>query len=167
MTYVVLGMHKSGTTLVAEILHRSGIPMVEATSSADYYAGNKGKWKRSPEQQAEINRRRRERYAVDAEFREQAKAAARSRTPEQRREQLLRGKYGIEPADYDAILARQGGRCAICGSEPARLLHVDHCHRTGKVRGLLCSPCNTGLGHFKDDPERLNRAVVYLVQSQQ
>ena len=45
MTYVVLGMHKSGTTLVAEILHRSGIPMVETASAADYYAGNK--WERA------------------------------------------------------------------------------------------------------------------------
>ena len=134
----------------------------------EYYAANNAKWKRSPEQQAEINRRRRERYAADAVFREQAKSAARKRTPEQRRCNLLRGKYGIEPAEYDAILIKQGGGCAICGSIASRrYLHVDHCHKTGRVRGLLCNTCNIGLGHFKDDPERLSRAVVYLVQSKQ
>src|SRR3569833_3554930 len=64
-------------------------PEQNAEYMRGYYAGNKGKWKRSPEQQAEVNRRRRERYDSDAEIREQAKAAARSRTPETRREQFF------------------------------------------------------------------------------
>jgi hypothetical protein len=57
---------------------------------------------------------------------------------------------------YDRILAAQDGGCAICGALPAvRDLAVDHDHKTGAVRGLLCMSCNTGLGHFHDDPELL------------
>jgi hypothetical protein len=75
-------------------------------------------------------------------------------------------RYGIEENDYDALLARQGGRCAICdATEPGgqrRVFSVDHDHMTGLVRGLLCGNCNFALGHFKDRPDLLERAVEYL-----
>jgi len=74
---------------------------------------------------------------------------------------LLR-KYGITRTDYESMLDSQGGGCAICGSRPD-LLCVDHDHLTGKVRGLLCSTCNKGLGHFCDDPGLLGRATNYLL----
>ncbi len=79
-------------------------------------------------------------------------------------------KYGITPEQYDELLALQRGVCAICG-QPERsktrnghvkALAVDHDHETGEVRGLLCDNCNRGLGHFKDDAERLAAAVAYL-----
>ena len=76
----------------------------------------------------------------------------------------LRAKYGLTPADYDWMLAGQGGGCAICG-EPApdgQSLHVDHCHDTGRVRGLLCFNCNAGLGMFDHDGARLGAAAAYL-----
>jgi hypothetical protein len=80
---------------------------------------------------------------------------------------LLR-KYGISLIEYDALLAAQGGRCAICGRErPTRgdqMLQVDHCHRTGKVRGLLCSPCNSVLGFLEDNPLTLRAAMAYLAE---
>jgi len=82
----------------------------------------------------------------------------------------LKHHYGLSVADYDALLAQQGGACVIC-SKPhnptARLgrLFVDHCHRTGKVRGLLCSKCNLAIGHLDDDPSLLERAVAYLRRS--
>lgn len=80
-----------------------------------------------------------------------------------------RRKYGISIADYDLMFAKQGGRCAICGtddlgrrtSKPG-VFHIDHCHDTGKVRGLLCGDCNTGLGCFKDDTGLMQRAQEYL-----
>lgn len=78
--------------------------------------------------------------------------------------------YGLTPERYAAMLAEQGKRCAICGTaEPggrSGRWHVDHCHESNLVRGLLCSGCNIGLGHFKDDPERLRAAITYLERSQ-
>jgi len=60
------------------------------------------------------------------------------------------------------MLARQNGRCASCKIRPAETLCVDHCHRTGMVRGLLCRKCNTGLGCFNDSPALLHAAAAYL-----
>jgi len=72
-------------------------------------------------------------------------------------------KYKIEAADYIAMFNRQGGACAICGQPPGKKpLSVDHNHKTGKVRGLLCHTCNTGLGMFTEDIGKLAAAVSYL-----
>jgi hypothetical protein len=80
-------------------------------------------------------------------------------------------RYGLTLETYTALYEQQGCACAIC-KQPLKLrntqedrtlnTHVDHCHTTGKVRGLLCSGCNLGLGHFKDDHERLTSAIAYL-----
>lgn len=76
--------------------------------------------------------------------------------------------YGITLEDYDRMLQDQNGRCAICCSSnhkgAARTSHwcVDHCHSTGKVRGLLCHACNRALGNFGDSIESLERAILYL-----
>lgn len=67
---------------------------------------------------------------------------------------------GMKRADFNAMRAAQGGRCAICNT--AATLCADHCHRTGVVRGLLCSPCNLSIGKMKDDPVRLRSAADYL-----
>lgn len=75
-------------------------------------------------------------------------------------------KFGLTPAGFAALKQEQGGQCAICRAEPAptRDLAVDHDHATGKVRGLLCSNCNTALGLFGDNPERLDAAREYLTK---
>ena len=75
--------------------------------------------------------------------------------------------YGIGLDDYKRILKEQGGRCAICGcleKEKQTLLHIDHDHKTGKFRGLLCYNCNAGLGNFKDNKISLRKALNYLMQ---
>jgi hypothetical protein len=77
----------------------------------------------------------------------------------------LRKSFGLSVEDYDALLASQGGVCAICGKHPndaPKRFHVDHDHATGAVRGILCHTCNQGLGQFKDDVARMRAAVAYL-----
>lgn len=80
-------------------------------------------------------------------------------------------KYGLTKDDFNALLEKQNGGCAICGATSGgkrhenERLHVDHCHTTGVVRGLLCTECNTSLGKFKDSPELLRKAAMYLEQS--
>jgi hypothetical protein len=74
-----------------------------------------------------------------------------------------RHAYGLSIEEFNALIDAQGGRCAICFEVPTgRGFHVDHCHLTGQIRGLLCRGCNLALGNMKDDPVRLKRAVDYL-----
>jgi hypothetical protein len=74
-------------------------------------------------------------------------------------------RYNITQATYDAMLAKQGNACAICGRTfvglSAKLIHIDHCHETGVIRGVLCKWCNLGLGWFKT-VELLSCALNYL-----
>lgn len=78
-------------------------------------------------------------------------------------------KYGVTLDWYNAQIERQGGRCAICQEVPTgeRPWHVDHCHDSGIVRELLCGPCNTGLGHMRDNPAVLRAAADYLERHRQ
>jgi hypothetical protein len=71
-------------------------------------------------------------------------------------------KYGIGIREFVELWTSQNGVCAICGSELDDDVQVDHCHESGLVRGLLCRHCNIGLGQFKDNPERLRNAILYL-----
>lgn len=80
----------------------------------------------------------------------------------QRRYQY-KAKYGITIEDYEALFVQQGGQCALCPSKPnQRRLAVDHCHDTGRVRGLLCIKCNHALGVLGDTPEGITSALTYL-----
>lgn len=76
----------------------------------------------------------------------------------------LKSKYGISLEDYEYLLMNQHYRCAICSYLPEsdEVLHVDHNHATGNVRGLLCTQCNTAIGSLGDDPRRLRNAALYL-----
>jgi hypothetical protein len=80
------------------------------------------------------------------------------------RGQNLKRKYGISSEKFEEILEEQGKKCKICGCQESglRRFHVDHCHETGLIRGILCHGCNTGLGAFKEDPSRLRKAFEYL-----
>jgi hypothetical protein len=79
------------------------------------------------------------------------------------REGHLRRTFNMSQADYDEMLARQGGGCRICGKPPKKIsLHVDHDHETDEIRGLLCVGCNNALGQFHDDAGLLIRAISYL-----
>lgn len=89
----------------------------------------------------------------------QYKASGRERFYELR-------QYGMNDAIYAAMLASQGGRCAICRTDTPSTrrdyFDIDHCHRTGKIRGLLCETCNRAIGLMKDDAQRLRDAADYV-----
>lgn len=104
-----------------------------------------------------------------------AKNVARLKVYRQQRQKTIPGEvhrgyrlkrlFGLTIAQYDEMLASQDGRCAICGTDKPGgkgAFHVDHDHKTGQVRGLLCSPCNTGIGQLGDDPMVLFVAMKYL-----
>jgi len=94
---------------------------------------------------------------------------------EKRKHSILKKKFGITFAEYKKIFEIQDGICAICGKKETKVqrrrkdgieiidsLNVDHDHETGKVRGLLCFRCNTGIGKLYDNPDLLRKAADYL-----
>ena len=88
---------------------------------------------------------------------------ARSDTKRSQRSTRLKAKYSLTLAEYEYCLQKQGGTCLICGDTPkGKPLFVDHDHKTGAVRGLLCAACNHGLGRFKAYADVLQRAIEYL-----
>ena len=101
-------------------------------------------------------------YNSRPEIKEKKKEyASRPERKEKQRARRLKRHYGISVEEYERMLCEAAGRCAVCGEE---LLdpHVDHNHKTGKIRGLLCPQCNIGLGMFNDSAEILAKAASYL-----
>lgn len=92
------------------------------------------------------------------------------KNPEARRERHLIRKYGLMTDEFDSMLQEQNGECGLC-FQPleigTRRTHVDHDHLTGKVRGILCHHCNTGLGNLQDDPDLLLRAALYVLAARE
>jgi hypothetical protein len=112
--------------------------------------------------QKEYNKQwRRSNPARCKEYRRRDKA----KNPQRHVDANLRRAYGIGRNDAEAMLVEQGGGCAICRKTlafPDKFTHVDHCHTTGAVRGILCGSCNFMLGYAKDNPGTLLAAVEYL-----
>ncbi len=79
-------------------------------------------------------------------------------------------KYGLTTESYSEMLAKQGGKCRICGRDRTDTrrgnLCIDHDHKSGRVRGLLCQNCNTGIGMFSDDVSKMRAAIAYLEEQQ-
>lgn len=88
------------------------------------------------------------------------------RSQRDERDRYLSRVYGITQDQYEMLSESQGGVCAICGEPPiaGENLAVDHCHKGGHVRGLLCRSCNSALGLMKDDARIANKAVEYLLR---
>ena len=109
-------------------------------------------------------RQKKSRIKNPKRFRIAEKKYKDSHKEDRRRREYLR-KYKITIENYNNILVKQNHRCAICGKDEVdngKYLAVDHNHKTGKVRGLLCNQCNSGLGFYKDDINILLKAVIYL-----
>jgi hypothetical protein len=130
-----------------------------------YYLANPEKFpKRTPEQQAKYNESRRKKYAEHEATREALKKAAKEwqiANPKKRHAQRLR-KYGLTPQQFDSMMTLQSGACAICKTKEKGFPMIDHCHSTGRVRGLLCMQCNQGIGKLKDSEMLLRAAIKYL-----
>jgi len=86
----------------------------------------------------------------------------RARESKRKRESHLQKKYGLSINDYDYYYHMQNGRCAICSKESK--LYVDHNHKTGKIRELLCHSCNILIGHAKEDMFILQEAINYIIR---
>ena len=137
------------------------------------------KWKRAANEAERLERRRasrrkwrqthwlqiladqRQRRRTDPVYLE--KERARRRKSERKR--LLETVYGITMEQYEDMVARQDGRCGICGRRPKGSLCVDHCHATRQIRKLLCRNCNSMLGFACDDPDVLEQAAGYLLST--
>ena len=119
-------------------------------SKEDQYA-----WYRAWSKRPEVRARARQLYKDDPELRRRYK------------HYHLKRFYDITIDEYDALCLEQNNCCAVCGTHQSKLkkpLYVDHNHDTGKVRGLLCDLCNRGLGYFKDDVNRLIKAIDYITE---
>lgn len=132
----------------------------------EYYHANKHKWQAYYERTKEEHLPRiklyRDSHKVERkQWREDNKAATR--------DYKFKKKYGLSLIEYLQLSSAQDKKCAICKREETatflgkvKLLAVDHCHKTGKIRGLLCSSCNQGIGLLQDSPEILLSAVAYI-----
>ena len=84
------------------------------------------------------------------------------------RNHRIKKVYSLSEREYAEMVIRQGGKCGICGKEPSgewhgdRSLNIDHCHATGKLRGLLCNKCNRAIGILGDTVESIERVMSYL-----
>lgn len=131
---------------------RANCKACDASRHVSYVAANRDKVnakrrqsQAAPEVRARLAQRQREKRRQD---------------PERFRDHDRKKLYGISRAEWERLLQEQGGRCAVCFREAP--LAVDHCHKTGKVRGLLCRSCNCAIGLFHEDTERMAQAVTYL-----
>lgn len=133
-------------TLAADRERYAANRQQEIENSRAYYAKNRVK----------LLTDRRIKYATDPSYR----AKLRSRE--------MRNRYGVTASEFSAMFDRQDGRCAICeelsGGQRAkgRRLHIDHDHKSGEVRGLLCTSCNTAIGMMEDSEEMLRASISYL-----
>jgi len=84
-----------------------------------------------------------------------------SRTSAEWKKRNIARRYNITIEQYNEMLTSQNGLCLLCDKEPKKIV-VDHCHKTGKVRGLLCDECNRGIGLLKENVEVLQKAISYL-----
>jgi len=116
---------------------------------------------------AEKRKESKRRYLSNPENLEKSRAYAREyakKNPNRQRVRLL-AKYGLDEEGYDTLLQKQDGGCAICGAkENGKKMNfvIDHDHKTGKVRGLLCTQCNAGLGNFGETLSVFHCAIRYL-----
>lgn len=123
-----------------------------------WYSANKAKCR-------EYSRQRRTRLSKECKEYDRQRWAKYALTY---KNHYLKKKYGITSEQFEAMIVQQNGCCQICGKRfvNSKSIHVDHNHRTGKVRSLLCGKCNSGLGYFGECIDNLLNAIQYLTKWQ-
>lgn len=167
-----------------KVKYRDMTPEQKKEYHKAYYEANKEKYKRMSNDNYHANRdenirKRKEHYWKHHEERkeyskkyyhehiEENRKRGREYNKTHKRENKNRALiryHGLTLIEYENMVQNQKGRCAICGEVPSKRLVVDHDHRTGKIRKLLCDYCNIGLGHVKDNIEILENMIEYLKQ---
>ena len=134
-----------------------------AKANPEKAAKRSQKWaKANPEKRKEYSKKH---YHQNKEYHKQKSEAYRKNNSEKIKNKVYLQKYNITLEQYNSMYAHQNGCCAICGKHQdsfSSALHVDHCHSTKEVRGLLCFQCNTAIGKFNDNISLLLKAVEYL-----
>lgn len=142
-------------------------PLAEFSRQVGYRGGFRHQCKacRSAYQRA-YNKTDRAKVLVKVRGPQAQKRRSQKRRAHGGRELDLKSKYGMTQVQFEAVLTEQGGCCAICRTSNPRgrynRFHVDHCHETGGIRGLLCHKCNMALGIFGDTLQGVMRVVAYL-----
>lgn len=137
--------------------HRHNCKVCHRAASQNWYARNRADWIAHVKRWKQANRDK-----VIASQRKRRNERGEELKLKEREGHLLR-KYGLRLRDFETLRMAQLGMCAICGRVEWDRLHVDHDHRTGTVRGLLCGKCNKAIGLLDDDPRLIRSAEGYLV----
>jgi DNA mismatch repair ATPase MutL len=127
--------------------------------SREYYEANKEKSRKKRKDWNDANRDKMNEY----------NKAYREKNHDKSRHRTVKYKYGLTSSEYDSLVEQSGGTCPICGilfdwidRHKANRPCVDHCHESGKIRGLICGKCNAALGMFYDDISILEKAIQWL-----
>lgn len=157
---------------------RSADPEKNREYEREYYARNREKltaYKKSNRIKNDTPERKAAKQEYNRRYREanREKMVARSKAHYEANKEFYRfkslaSKYGVTREQYDHLMTKQKGRCAICetpfGTTRQTWAHVDHCHDSSRIRGLLCTRCNPMIGYAKDDPKILRAAIRYLAR---
>lgn len=128
------------------------------------------KWRLSPKGQAFLAKNKKRKLEYQKLFRAKKiaenpnyhQAVNSKRTKEYNRNAWLKTAYGIDNTTFNKMLVKQKHKCKICKQKMTKQLHVDHCHKTYKIRGLLCRDCNTGIGLLKENTTIIKNAIKYI-----
>lgn len=136
------------------------MPYADPVKRREYHNVYSKQWRfDNPERTKEIRAKSEEKNKVKRKERRSELYSTTKRWSDQ-----IKNKYGLSVDQYFSILAEQKGVCKICHVLTTEKLAVDHCHNTNRIRGLLCGPCNRGLGMFRDDRYSLQNALDYLTE---
>ena len=120
-----------------------------------------------------VKEKRKNKHEVTVKASKKYREKMKNNKPKRYHEMWVLSKYCLTTQDYEQILKEQDNKCAICGEDKSsprfigRNFYVDHNHKTGEIRGLLCQRCNAGLGYFEDSSALLEKARQYLKGGEQ